>query len=371
MTWALIICFVLLLGYAGILFWLAGGFIKMPSFHFSPGAPTVYVTIIICARNEEKHIAACLSSILNQEYDPAKIQVLLINDASTDTTVQRAEAILKNSSLQYRIISNRERKGKKQSITYAMSLASGELMVLRDADTFSASPRWLKSLSDFYQSTRAQLIIAPVAIADNYGVLWALQAIENNILAVFAAGSSFYRQAFLCNGANLAFPKTTFEQTNGFASHLDQPSGDDIFFMEDVKKIPGARIAYIKAPEAIVSTYPCYSFPQLIRQKTRWASKFKANHNKLNFILAVLSFAVNAAWLFCFISSYFIIEHQSFYVLFIFLKLLIDILLLFLASGFIKNKSLWWYVLPVGCVYPLYACLVSLAAVFVKPKWKL
>lgn len=370
MTWMLCICFILLACYAGLLAWLGSGFVRMRPAGPEPAAPPVPVTIIICARNEEKHIAACLSSILRQDYDPEHLQILVINDASTDATVLRAEAILSNSGIPYRLITNRQQKGKKQSISYAMPFASGELILLRDADTFTSSAQWLASIAGHYARSRADLIIAPVALANNSGILWALQAIENNILAVLAAGSNYYRQSFLCSGANLAFPKTTFERTNGYTSHIEQPSGDDIFFMEDVKKIPRAQISYLKAQEAIVSTYPCYSFAQLIRQKTRWASKFKVNQNKLNLVLALLSFTVNAAWLFCLVASYMVTEHQSLYVLFIFLKLLIDFLLLFLASGFIKNRLLWWFALPVGCVYPVYACLVSIAALFVKPKWK-
>jgi biofilm PGA synthesis N-glycosyltransferase PgaC len=370
MSMALILCFGLLAGYAATLLWLASGFLRTRRFEPHLMEPALPVTIIICARNEEKTITPCLRSILNQDYDADKIQLILMNDASTDTTVQRAEAVLKNSGIHYRIISNPQHKGKKQSITYAMGLATGNLILLRDADTVTRSQQWLSCLVQFRQHSQADLIIAPVALADNFGILWALQAIENNILAVFAAGSSFYKKAFLCNGANLAFTKAMFEKTKGYASHLQLPSGDDIFFLEDVKKIPGAGIAYLKATEAIVSTYPSYSFRALLRQKTRWASKFKTNANRLNLWLALLSFGVNAAWLFCFVGCYVAIPYQSACLLFVFLKLGIDFLLLFLASGFIKNKGLWWFALPVGCIYPVYACLVSFSALLIKPRWK-
>src|SRR6218665_2240913 len=145
MTLALGICFGLLLGYALILLWLASGFVRTPLFSPGPEAEALAVTIIICARNEEKNITPCLRSILNQDYPPEKIQLILMNDASTDSTVQRAEATLKNSGIPYRIISNQQQKGKKQSITYAMSLAAGELVILRDADTMTRSQQWLNT----------------------------------------------------------------------------------------------------------------------------------------------------------------------------------------------------------------------------------
>jgi len=360
----------LLLIYACVLVWLASGFIKTRSFFVNENLPEVAVTIIICARNEEKTIARCLKTIVQQDYDLKKIQIILINDASTDSTILQAQALLKNSGISYRIISNQEKKGKKQSISYAMQFAQHNLIVLRDADTFTVSYSWLKSISDFYSENKSDLIIGPVAIADNMGSLWAIQAIENNVLMVLNSGSAFYRKPFLCNGANLIFTKKLFEKTNGYNSHLDIQSGDDILFLEDAKKIADVKINFLKCKDAIVSTYPCFTFKSLLFQRVRWAAKFKVNGNPLNLSLAVLSFLVNLAWLFCLFYGFLVPENSLLSLFFVLFKLFIDILLLFLASRFIKNKALAWYVLPIGLIYPVYSCIVAIASVFIKPKWK-
>ena len=369
MTAAVCFFFVLLLCYSGILLWLVYGYLRTPHLTVVQKRNQTAVTIIICARNEEKTISHCLSSLLKQDYAPGNIQLILINDASTDSTVLKAESILKTSGINYRIITNAEQKGKKASITYAMQQATHELIVLRDADTFTHSGKWLQSVSDCYAESSADLIIAPVAIADSFGLFWALQAIENNVLAVAACGSTWYNKSFLCSGANLIFTKAVFEKTNGYTSHSHIASGDDIFFLEDVKKLRGSKILYLKSWEAIVYTYPCFSFSDLIRQKTRWASKFKLNKNKLNLALSLLAFSVNFAWLFCFVFVNDPVYREAL-LLFVLFKLFIDILLLFLASGFIKNKNILWFALPVGFIYPIYACVVGIASVFVKPRWK-
>lgn len=361
--------FILLFLYTLLLLWLAVGFLRSRYFKSKEKKLQVPLTIIMCARNEEKNISICLNSLLKQDYALSKVQLLLINDASHDQTVSRAEAILRKSGLNYKIISNAEQKGKKESITSAMPFAVNELIVMRDADTFTLSSKWLQSISDFYQQNNSDLIIAPVAIANNSGLLWALQAIENNVLTVLGSGAAYFKKPFLCNGANLIFTKTLFKKTGGYSSHINIASGDDIFFLEDAKKVEGSRIHYLKAPEALVYTYPCYSFKTLLHQKIRWASKFKTNTNKLNFTLSVLSVFVNLAWLVCFACIY-MPGYKEACLLFIVFKLLIDNLLLFLASGFIKNKGILWYSLPVGCIYPIYACIVGASSLFVKPGWK-
>lgn len=369
MSAVIYILFALLLIYTLLLLWLAIGFIKTKYFFPKNKTLQIPVTLIICAREEEKNIALCLNTLLKQDYVLNKVQLILINDASLDGTVQQAESILKTSGINYKIISNQIQKGKKQSITYAMQFATNELIVLRDADTFTLSPKWLQSISDSYQNTKADLIIAPIAIANNSGLFWALQAIENNILALVACGSAFYKKAFLCNGANLIFTKTAFSKTDGYASHINMASGDDIFFLEDVKKIKDSKIVYLKSKDAIVYTYPSFSFRELILQKTRWASKFKVNKNKLNLLVASVTFITNLIWVLCF----FCMGNPTYRFpcfMFIFFKLFIDILLLFLASGFIKNKNVLWLSFPVGLVYPVYAVIVGLTSLFVKPRWK-
>ena len=145
------IFFLFLICYSFILLWLASGYLRTPFFIAKEKNLQLPLTLIICARNEEKNIGLCLSSLLKQNYVLNKVQLILINDASNDATVPRAENLLKTSGLNYKIISNAQQKGKKHSITYAMQFATNELIVLRDADTFTLSSKWLQSISDFYK----------------------------------------------------------------------------------------------------------------------------------------------------------------------------------------------------------------------------
>lgn len=362
--------FIIILLYAIFLIAVSIYFLKYPTTNSDFEQELQPVSIIICARNEEKNIVKCLHSIVEQDYPKNKIEIIVINDASNDKTKDLAEVILKKLGVSYQIISNANKVGKKRSLSEAISKAKHNIIITRDADTYTKSKVWLISMVNYHVKSNKDFVIGPVMISDNVGLIWALQAIETNILTMFSLASVQIKKPFLCSGANLLFTKELFNKTNGYQSHIDKESGDDVLFLEDVKRNNPLTIGAIKSTSAIVYTYPQRSFFNLLNQRIRWAKKFDFNPNKANFIIAFAIMLINAFWLFNFFTYFFVPQNGYFGLIFILLKLIIDSLLLFLASRFVNNKGLNWYTLPIGLIYPIYAVIVAIASLFFKPKWK-
>jgi cellulose synthase/poly-beta-1,6-N-acetylglucosamine synthase-like glycosyltransferase len=367
---AVYLIFTLLFFYTVLLAIMAYGYLKSGYFITTPLPSQTPISIIICARNEEKHIFLCLKSILAQRYNKSLLQVIVVNDASTDHTHKIAKSILETSGMNFTLINNTAPIGKKASISKAMELAQHPTIITRDADTFNLSTEWLNNLAQFKEAGHYDLVIGPVAIAEKSGLLWALQCVENNVLTVLSAGSAYFKKPFLCSGANLLFTKAIFEKVNGYQSHGHIASGDDVLFLEDVKKTKGARIGFLKAKSALVYTYPQFRITQLLVQKVRWAQKFKHNPNVLNLTLSLLTFSVNAAWVMAFIGFFLHAPFHNYLLVFVLLKLMAELFLLFLSRRFMTNKHLFWYAFAVALVYPFYALVVALLSLFVQPKWK-
>ena len=53
------------------------------------------VSVIIPVYNAEKHLAATLTSIINQDYD--NLEIVIVNDASTDSSRDIAQKLLAES----------------------------------------------------------------------------------------------------------------------------------------------------------------------------------------------------------------------------------------------------------------------------------
>lgn len=371
-----IIALLALLIYIIYLVYGAIGFIKTKPFVLNAShTNTTKVCIIICALNEEQTIEKCLRSIFEQNFDPDSyrdglLEIILVNDGSTDNTLSIAQKTLAEFKGTHQIINNTTSLGKKTCITSAIGICNSDLIITRDADTFTQNPNWLKTIVSHYEETGKQFIICPIEIENKNGLLNQLQFFENNALAVLTGGFVFYKKAFLCNGANLAFTKKIFEKTGGYKSHHNINSGDDVLFLEDVKKIDPETVSYLKNKNAAVITYPVKGLKKLLAQKVRWASKFDKNPNQTNAFLAIIAFLVHLFGLFYLIKPIFAHHIPLIGIIFIFLRVLIDFLLLFLATRYYSRPIKWLWFLPLTVLYSFYVIVTALLSLIIKPNRK-
>src|SRR5690242_576100 len=101
------------------------------------------VSIIVPARNEERNIRRCVTSLLEQDY--ANFEVIVVDDGSTDTTPRILDEIAQNHPRGNRLFVVRLRDslppgwaGKPHAIDCGTREARGEWLLLTDADTWHA-----------------------------------------------------------------------------------------------------------------------------------------------------------------------------------------------------------------------------------------
>lgn len=116
--------------------------------------PRVTISVIVCAHNEERFLAACLHSLLGQSRLPDEI--LVINNASSDGTRRVATAIAG-----IRVI-DEPRKGLVVARERGRLEARGDVLVYLDADC-RAPLTWLERIESRF-ATDADLL----ALSGNY-----------------------------------------------------------------------------------------------------------------------------------------------------------------------------------------------------------
>jgi len=92
------------------------------------------VTAIIPMFNEGAAIKETLQSLLDSDYPHAKLNVICVDDCSTDDSYEQAREIAKKSNGRLKILRNRTNMGKRRSIIRATREAQSEIIVSVDSD---------------------------------------------------------------------------------------------------------------------------------------------------------------------------------------------------------------------------------------------
>jgi glycosyltransferase involved in cell wall biosynthesis len=132
---------------------------------FSEGEPQErlpFVSVVVAARNEERHIAAAIQSLLEIEYEPWEL--LVIDDRSTDKTpqiladLQRLDPRLRVQRIE---MLPEGWLGKNHALDVGIRQSKGELVLLTDADIFFEKTALKRAVS--YMTTQGldHLAIAP------------------------------------------------------------------------------------------------------------------------------------------------------------------------------------------------------------------
>jgi len=103
------------------------------------------LSVIVPAYNEERTIVPLLKNVLEANTD-LSLEVIVVNDASTDNTPGAVEAFLAgNRSLPVRIISHERNTGKGGALHTGIRQAKGEYLIVQDAD-LEYDPREYRAL---------------------------------------------------------------------------------------------------------------------------------------------------------------------------------------------------------------------------------
>ncbi len=266
----------------------------------------VSVSVIIPARNEEAAIGDCLDALLAQDYPKGLIELIVVDDHSSDNTARLAASkgatVVDLSALDG---SEPVFSFKKKAIGAGIARARGELIVCTDADC-TAGTRWIASLAAGFRQSKNTMMAGPVRISENGSALAVFQVLDFISLQGIT-GAAVYKALYpMANGANLAYSRNAFDEVGGFSGIDHIASGDDMLLMKKMQDRFPRRQAYIKNPDAIVTTLPSENLQAFFRQRIRWAGKTTHYGHVPTVITLALVYGLNLTLLILFASCFFL-----------------------------------------------------------------
>lgn len=227
------------------------------------------LTIIVPTRNAAGTLIPLLQDLHAQDLPKERVEVLVVDDHSEDDTA----AVVHSMGLKWpelRCISN-DGVGKKAAITTGVTHASGEVILLTDADARCGVSR-ASTVLKWMNAQGMDMALAAVR-TEGDGLLGRIQEEEQAGLTGMAIGSALQGRPFLANGANMAFTRKAFAEVRGYQGD-PYASGDDVFLVQRMKRA-GKRIGYVVSTEAVVSVAAERTWGMAIQQRLRWAGKMR------------------------------------------------------------------------------------------------
>ena len=295
--------FLLMVVYAVLIAYYHRAWNRLPEFVSPEKQASVFISVIIAARNEEKNIQHLLQSLHDQQYPKELYEVIIIDDYSTDGTWALLQE-LRFEQLQLKPLQLKEyvdntssiASYKKKAIETGINAAAGKLIVTTDADC-RFTPLWLQTIATFYEANDAKFIAAPVTYYNQSSLLSVFQTLDFLTLQGITAASVYKRFHSMCNGANLAYERSAFYEVDGFNNIDAIASGDDMLLMHKIFKLYPDKVFYLKNRWAIVTTEPAASWKQFFHQRIRWASKADRYDDKRIFWVLLLVYLLNVCFL--------------------------------------------------------------------------
>jgi chlorobactene glucosyltransferase len=229
---------------------------RLASFPPPPAAredwPTI--SIVVPARNEEKHLATCIGSLRSIDY-PA-LEIVIVNDRSTDSTGAMADQFAREDG-RVKVVQGQDTPegwtGKNYAIHQGTVEAGGEYLLIADADSVLA-PDALKQAVHYTEQEEVDLLtLYPSVVCDSF---W-----ERALLPWLGVLSTFRMDRVndpdtpeaMAYGYFLFFRRASFDKVGGHKAIRDRV-GEDWIIARRLKSM-GLRLRMLMGTEYVTKRF--------------------------------------------------------------------------------------------------------------------
>ena len=227
-------------------------------------------TVIVAARNEENNIERCLKSLENLIYPKGKLEIILVDDDSSDATNRIISEFILNKPA-FKLIKPTKNfgdtVGKARAIANAIEVASGEIILTTDADC-TVNPHWAKTTASYYKEN--VLMVCGYTNQKERSLFDSVQDMDFIYLLTIAGGAINLGKPLSAIGNNMSYRKSAYNETGGYANIAFSVT-EDFQLLMAINKLKNGKIIYPADKECLVTSEPCPDLKTLLLQKRRWA----------------------------------------------------------------------------------------------------
>jgi len=223
------------------------------------------ISIVVPVRNEEKVVGRLLEALLSLDYPKGKMDINIIEDASSDKSREICERFANRHSQYARFFHRSLSEGKPSALNFGFQHAQGDIVAVFDADNVPERDVLLRVAKYFGDSS----------VAAVQGTTCTINADENMLTKFISYEEAVWRKSYLhgkdalglfvpLTGSCLFVRRSVAEKVGGW---------DEDCLAEDLEmsaKITENGYSIRYAPEVVSWQEAPSSFAQLFRQRVRW-----------------------------------------------------------------------------------------------------
>jgi len=229
------------------------------------------ISIIVAARNEEENILECIKSLDSLEYPENRIEIILVDDNSTDATGKIIDEYIEKKPKFQKILSTEPRgdlKGKTLAITNAIEFTKNEIILTTDADCI-VSTKWAKTIASYYIDENVAIVngMTNQFEVNNFA---GMQSVDFICLLSAASGTINIGKPMSCIGNNMSYRKSVYNEVGGY-ENLKFSVTEDFRLLIAVNNLKKYKIIYPIDKDSLVTSKACKTWKDLYHQKKRWS----------------------------------------------------------------------------------------------------
>ena len=225
------------------------------------------VSVVIPAYNEQATIIRCLNSVVNNAYPKHLLDILVVDDGSSDATNEVVEAfILKNADSNIKLVTQ-ENSGKAHALNNAIrNHSTGSIIMCLDSDSYIEKDA-IRNAAQYFKDESVAALSANVKISEAEGLLNLIQKFEYIVCYQMKRAQTVFNIEYIIGGIGSTFRKSVLSEIGYFDTDTVT---EDIDITMKIIRNGNKTYRAIYGSDVIAYTESVLDVRGLIKQRYRW-----------------------------------------------------------------------------------------------------
>lgn len=222
------------------------------------------VSVVIPAYNEEKTIRPTIKSVLNLKYPRDKLEIIIINDGSTDKTSEIAEKMIRENKKFNIILINQKNMGKGAALNIGIKKSKNKFFICLDADSSVEKNALIKMLPHFKNKNTAA-VLPTLKVKKPKNIIQKMQWYEYLINMFYKELMSRLNSVHVAPGPFSIYRKNILKKVGGFDENNNLTED-----LEMTLRLQSHNYEIVQLLDTEVKTVAPDNIRDLYKQRNRW-----------------------------------------------------------------------------------------------------